>query len=85
MDHFKTSLRLLIATGSVMGFFGGWVMLAHAGKPVAAVPPAGMVEAAPLPTLAPLPDLNNPATRMQPLQPMPLFSAASPRLRTRGS
>ena len=35
MDNFQHKLRLLIVTGSTVGFMGGWALLAHAGKPVA--------------------------------------------------
>ena len=35
MDKFQHKLRLLIVTGSAVGFIGGWGMLAHSGKPVA--------------------------------------------------
>ena len=35
MDKFQRKLRILIATGSTVGFLGGWALLAHAGKPVA--------------------------------------------------
>ncbi len=34
MDNFQRKLRILIATGSTIGFLGGWALLAHAGKPV---------------------------------------------------
>jgi hypothetical protein len=34
MDKFQHKLRLLIVTGSTVGFMGGWALLAHAGKPV---------------------------------------------------
>lgn len=34
MDKFQHKLRLLIVTGSTIGFMGGWALLAHAGKPV---------------------------------------------------
>src|SRR5512137_2575461 len=34
MDQFQHKLRLLIVTGSTVGFMGGWALLAHAGKPV---------------------------------------------------
>ncbi len=34
MDKFQHKLRVLIATGSTIGFLGGWALLAHAGKPV---------------------------------------------------
>ena len=36
MNKYQRKLRLLIATGSTVGFLGGWALLAHAGKPVAA-------------------------------------------------
>ena len=34
MDKFQHKLRLIIATGSAVGFLGGWALLSHAGKPV---------------------------------------------------
>jgi len=37
MDKFQRKLRILIATGSTIGFLGGWALLAHAGKPVSTV------------------------------------------------
>ena len=36
MDKYQRKLRMLIATGSAVGFLGSWALLAHAGKPVAA-------------------------------------------------
>jgi hypothetical protein len=36
MNKYQHKLRMLIATGSTVGFLGGWALLAHAGKPVAA-------------------------------------------------
>jgi len=33
MDKFQHKLRLIIVTGSTIGFMGGWALLAHAGKP----------------------------------------------------
>lgn len=33
MDNFQKKLRLLIVTGSAVGFIGGWGLLARAGKP----------------------------------------------------
>ncbi len=35
MNKFQNRLRLLIVTGSAVGFVSGWGLLAHAGKPVA--------------------------------------------------
>jgi hypothetical protein len=87
MKHFKNSLRLWIAASSVVGFFGGWVLLAHAPKPAQASQPAPdtQVELAPLPTLGPLPSISSQPSTVQQL---PSFSQPvfrSPRLRTGGS
>lgn len=98
MDKFQHRLRLLIATGSTIGFMGGWALLAHAGKPATNADTfvddtsfttvTGQV-AAP----APLPPLDFTAieagqgtTSVQPLMPQPVFQSFSrPRLRTGGS
>ena len=99
MDRFQRKLRLVIATGSAVGFLGGWALLAHAGKPVSnnvisnvsanisanvAAPVAGQVT---LPHI----DFNalentGSSSSVQPLtvQPMPQ-SFFRPRLRTGGS
>ncbi len=90
MKSLLTQLRLLIATGSLIGFLGGWVLLAHGPKPLqssaAAVndPPANLP--GPLPTL----DLQSLAPDGQVpsgLQPLPALPPQSmvPRLRTSGS
>ncbi len=87
MKLFQYGLRTLIVAGSLGGFFGGWALVAHAGKPVASDPQPAEVAPAPLPTLPPL-DFSNGGspTDLQPLPPMPSFSQQSlPRLRTRGS
>jgi hypothetical protein len=34
MRSLRAPLRALIAAGSLAGFFGGWILLAHAPKPV---------------------------------------------------
>ncbi len=34
MKRYKLFLRLWIGVASIVGFLGGWVMLAHSGKPV---------------------------------------------------
>ena len=56
----KLFLRLWITATSVLSFFAGWIMLAHAPKPVQTK--TEVTEQAALPTLAPLPplDLANP-------------------------
>lgn len=84
MKGMQYFVRILVLAGSLAGFFGGWALLAHAGKPApAAAMPAGVAPA----VLPPL-DLNGP-TELQPLQPIqplpPRSSFAAPRLRTRGS
>jgi len=87
MKLFQNGLRALIVAGSLGGFFGGWALVAHAGKPVAADSQPAQVAPAPLPTLPPL-DFsgNGSSTGLQPLPAMPRFSQSTlPRLRTRGS
>jgi hypothetical protein len=91
MKFFKHGLRLMITGGSVAGFLGGWVLLSHSPKPVPAgsASSAAAVEplATELPTLAPLPSLDN--GNFSPLQPLPSLPQASfqrmPRFRTGGS
>ena len=72
----QNGLRLLIATGSLVGFVGGWILLAHAPKPVAAdtgsssqFAPALQQPAdlSPLPSLQPLSpqQFQVPATRFR--------------------
>ena len=87
MKLFQYGLRLLIVVGSLGGFFGGWALVAHAGKPVATESQPVSGAPAPLPTLPPLDFSNNGlSTGVQPLPAMPRFSQAPlPRLRTRGS
>jgi hypothetical protein len=83
MKNFQNSLRLMIATGSLLGFFGGWVLLAHAGKPAQMDSPS--------PVVAPAPSINQPALTPNNrvpsrLQPLPSSRSQSvPRLRTGGS
>ena len=89
MKLLQQSLRALIVVGSFTGFFTGWSLLAHAGKPVSAEPqPANINAVSPLPTLPPLNfSANNPGSGLQPLPALPPISQNSsrPRLRTRGS
>ncbi len=100
MDKFQHKLRLLIVTGSTVGFMGGWALLAHAGKPVSSTDtfvndtsfaPVTAQVAAP----APLPPLDFTAieagrgsTSVQPLPIVPDTQPAPvfrPRFRTRTS
>jgi len=71
---------MLIAAGSLVGFFGGWALLAHAPKPVPASAAAPQIEID-----RPLPDLSAPPA-LQPLPALPAFpSLTLPRLRTHAS
>ena len=62
MDKFQHKLRLLIVTGSAVGFIGGWGLLAHSGKPVANLPvddsSTAMDYYPTMPTPTPLPPID---------------------------
>jgi hypothetical protein len=58
MKLFKIGLRIWIMLTSVLSFLAGWIMLAHAPKPVQNSSPSS-ANIAPLPTLSPLPDLGS--------------------------
>ncbi len=77
MKRFQQILRTTIATGCAAGFLGGWVLIAHAGKPAPAPAPLPPIVAP-----APLPPINAPSS-LQPLPPM--RSTLRSRLRTGGS
>ena len=89
-------LRIWIGTASLFSFLIGWVMLAHSLKPVsgsASASSAQAAQAAPIPTLAPMPNLDmwNQAgaggvQSVQPnLLPLPSFSMGAPVFTTGGS
>jgi hypothetical protein len=84
MKVMQYSIRILVLVGSFAGFFGGWALFAHAGKPAPAVAAPASVAPADLPPL----DFSGP-TDLQPLQPIqplqPRSTFVTPRLRTRGS
>ncbi len=83
---FQNSLRVLVAAGSVFGFVGGWVLLAHSGMPVAAPAPAAQI--APLQQQQPGDFFQQSPSRLQPLQPLqpsPFQMSPGFRLRTGGS
>ncbi len=87
MNKFQRKLRLLIATGSTVGFLGGWALLAHAGKPVSTVTTAPVVESVTLPPLdfsALEASGNSNSAQSITIQPLPQ-SFSRPRLRTGGS
>ncbi len=87
MKAMQYFVRLLVLVGSLAGFFGGWALFAHAGKPAPAAAAPVSVAPADLPPL----DFNTPSDlqplpQLQPLQPLqPNSNFVMPRLRTRGS
>jgi hypothetical protein len=100
MKLFKFGLRLWIMLISVMSFLMGWIMIAHAPKPIQSSAPSTF-NATPIPTLAPLPNADtgiiqnngnlfqSPQLSVQPLiQALPQSSnnfAPAPIFRTSGS
>jgi hypothetical protein len=91
MDKFQRKLRILIATGSTIGFLGGWALLAHAGKPVSnMVPTTSTTTTVQSVNLPPLDfnalESNVNAPNVQSFAPPPSFqSFGGMRLRTGGS
>ncbi len=84
MKAMQYFVRMLVLAGSIAGFFGGWALFAHAGKPV----PSAAVPASLAPADLPPLNLSGPSDLqslqpIQPLQPRSMF--VTPRLRTRGS
>jgi hypothetical protein len=108
MKPLKLALRIWFTITSVLSFLIGWALLSHAPKPASifslfSSPASSSYSSSnadttslnPLPTLAPIPSLDNlitnPDTATTNLQPLPSFSNNVPtnnfvpRLRTRGS
>jgi hypothetical protein len=85
MKIFQKSLRVWIATASVAGFFGGWVLLAHAPKPAPTTQSSTQVELAPVPTLAPIPSIQRQNRNFQQFSVAPQTRQTLPRFRTGGS
>ncbi len=84
---FQNSLRALIVAGSIGGFLGGWVLLAHSGKPVSAASDPANATLPPLNLQALAPSNSSPSA-FQPLQSLPSTPSTAfsmPRFRTRGS
>jgi hypothetical protein len=85
----KVFTRIWIAVFSVVGFAGGWALLAHAPKPAPLTPSQSSTTVAstpePLPTLAPIPSLDTPSSGLQSPPVIPQVQMSFPRLRTRGS
>ena len=59
MKIFKNILRWWLSLASIFGFLGGWIMLAHAPKPVSASQSVANNSAIKLPALEPLPPLGS--------------------------
>ena len=86
MKRIQKYLRAIIAAGSILGFLGGWGLLAHAGKPVAASAPPPITAPAPSFDPGPLPSINTGPRNLQPLPALPAVpSMPRLRLRTGGS
>ena len=85
MKIFQKSLRVWIATASVAGFFGGWVLLAHAPKPAPVIQSSSPVDLSPVPTLAPIPSLQRQNRNFQQFSLAPQTRQVLPRFRTGGS
>jgi hypothetical protein len=89
MKSLKKFIRIWIAGASLVGFMGGWLLLAHAGKP-APLQSQTPNSVTTLPTLAPLPSLDSqsfssPSFGFQSLLAPQVSSRGFPRLRTSGS
>jgi hypothetical protein len=89
MKTFKTSLHILIAFVSMLGFLGGWATLAHSRKPIQpAQSQAQVLEA--LPPLDPIPSFNSVTSNnnnggLSSFTPTRRNRAALPMFMTRGS
>ncbi len=59
MKLLKFGLNVWITITSVVSFLTGWILLAHAQKPVQQNNTSPLVSAAPLPTLEPLAPLSD--------------------------
>ena len=103
MKPLKFGLRIWIGITSIISFLGGWALFSHAGKPAPLISSPTVVSAeesaqggstagvqfAPIPTLPPMPSMDEPSTgsNLQPLPSLPFTTqqSAMPRFRTRGS
>jgi hypothetical protein len=85
MKHLKSLLRIWIAFCSLVGFLGGWAMLAHSPKPAQAAQTSAIGQTAGLPPLPPMPSFSQTGANFQPVPFQPQTSFLMPRLRTGGS
>lgn len=59
MKPFKTSLHILLASASVLGFLGGWATLAHSRKPIQTTQRVQPQVLEALPPLEPIPSFDS--------------------------
>lgn len=90
MKRTKSILRVWMASISLGGFLGGWVLLAHAPKPASSSSTSSNPVVAPMPTLTPLPSIGAGvagSTSSGPVVSMPTFRSRAflPVMRTGGS
>jgi len=85
MKYTKYGLRIWLAMGSVVGFLGGWALLAHSPKPAQPIQNSPVVEFTPLPTLSPLQPFNQKSQGLQQLPQPSQNRSFRPRMRTGGS
>jgi hypothetical protein len=83
---FRFFIRAWLSVTSLIVFIMGWAFLGHSGKPASGSPlvNSSSQQLAPLPTLAPLPQLDSGASIQMLPQQSPNI-AFQPRFRTRGS
>jgi hypothetical protein len=90
MDHLvKTLIRFWLATTSILAFLFGWILFAHAEKPAPLTTQPAQASQVVIPTLAPIPSLEQLQQSPQILlnsSNIPSITANSfPIMRTRGS
>ena len=84
MKLLRSALRFWITLTSVLSFVGGWVILAHAPKPVQLNPSPLLNIGSSVPTLEPLPPLSGSNSGGNSFQNQPLFSV-QPSVRARSN
>jgi hypothetical protein len=87
MKPFKTSLHILIAFVSMLGFLGGWATLAHSRKPIQPAQSQTLDALAPLDPIPPFNSVtsNNNNGGLSSFTPTRRNRAAIPMFMTRGS
>jgi len=88
MKLYKSLLHIWIAIMSVFTFLGGWIMLAHARKPIQPTQSSLAGSITPLPTLAPIQafgSTGNTNTFVPQVAPVQQSNSFFPVMRTGGS